>query len=271
MVTMVDSTLTTAPCLPSPRPQWIPPSQPSRVAIRASFKPAALRVSCCSGATTSSATTSDGVASLRGEEVGSRSSAPFGEVYVASVPLRAPRGAAEVLEVMQHVELFENFQHFMTIIKPNDDGGAPCTVLDFQPQDPENPMTVVNVVMGNSIPGVILERTLSRLPNQRCWWVGDMKPGLSLEDALEFSRTYDSELSLGVNDCRHHTLDLVEYLTGKRMNFIEEVRNVREREQWLAEEAEFEKRLLEASGKESPDSETAEEEPAEEATVENVV
>jgi hypothetical protein len=54
--------------------------------------------------------------------------------------------------------------------------------------------------------GVILERTLSRLPNQRCWWVGEMKPGLSLEDALEFSKGYDSELSLGINDCRHHTL-----------------------------------------------------------------
>lgn len=54
--------------------------------------------------------------------------------------------------------------------------------------------------------GVILERTLSRLPNQRCWWIGEMKPELSLEDALEFSRGYDSELSVGINDCRHHTL-----------------------------------------------------------------
>ncbi len=53
---------------------------------------------------------------------------------------------------------------------------------------------------------MILERTLSKLPNNKCWWVGEMKPGLSLDDALEFSRGYNSELSLGVNDCRHHTL-----------------------------------------------------------------
>lgn len=60
--------------------------------------------------------------------------------------------------------------------------------------------------------------------------------------------------------------DLVEYLTGKRMTFIEEVRNVREREQELVEELAFEKSLAEASDKGSPDSETVENS-AEEATV----
>lgn len=62
--------------------------------------------------------------------------------------------------------------------------------------------------------------------------------------------------------------DLVEFLTGKRMTFIEEVRNVRERERELAEELAIEKSLSEASGEESPDLETVEE-PAEEATAKN--
>lgn len=56
---------------------------------------------------------------------GSRSGVHFGEVYVASVSLRAPKGAAEILEAVQDVQLFAGFQHFMTIIKPNGDGGAP--------------------------------------------------------------------------------------------------------------------------------------------------
>lgn len=146
----------------------------------------------------------------------------FGEVYVASVPLRAPAGAAQVFDFMKNFAVFANFQHYITIIKPYEE--APCTVLDFQPMNPEDPMTAVAVLMGQNIPGVIQERTLSRLPNQRCWLIGPMKPELSLEDAVTFSRNYNSELSLGINDCRHHTLDLVEYLTGESMNLIEEAR-----------------------------------------------
>jgi hypothetical protein len=58
--------------------------------------------------------------------------------------------------------------------------------------------------------------------------------------------------------------DLVEFLTGKRMIVIEQVRNVRERERLLAEELAFEKTLSEASSaEESSDMETIEE-PAEE-------
>lgn len=56
------------------------------------------------------------------------------------------------------------------------------------------------------ITGVVRERSLSRLPRTRCWWVGKMKPGLAMEDALAFNRRWNTELNLGINDCRHHTL-----------------------------------------------------------------
>ena len=79
--------------------------------------------------------------------------------------------------------------------------------------------------------GVLLERTLPKLPRRRCWWVGQMKAGLDVQDAIKFHRQYDSELSLGINDCRHHTLGLIFYssplllwsrllLCGLRVDFV---------------------------------------------------
>lgn len=227
--------LATTPCLPTTPTSrlsnrvWNSVSH-GRDSLRTSVRPAVVRITCCSGATPIVEAVDVS------QEVGSATSARFGDVYVASVPLRAPKLAQEIFEAVKDLEMFSEFQHFMTIVKPVGNGDLPCTVLDFQPQNPEDPMTVLSVLIGNSIPGVILERTLSRLPNQRCWWVGEMKPGLSLEDAVKFSRGYSSELSLGINDCRHHTLDLVEYLTGTKMNHIEEVRTVKERQQRMAEE-----------------------------------
>jgi len=57
-----------------------------------------------------------------GDDGGSSSNSGFGEVYVVSVPLRAPPGAAQVFDAMKDLEICANFQHYMTIIKPNDDG-----------------------------------------------------------------------------------------------------------------------------------------------------
>ena len=58
----------------------------------------------------------------------------------------------------------------------------------------------------------------------------------------------------------------MEFLTGKHMNFIEEIRNVKGREMELAEELRIEKILSGALGDESQILEKVEE-PAEEATV----
>lgn len=63
-----------------------------------------------------------------GDDSSSTSGRCFGEVYVASVPLRAPNGAAQILDAMKDAEIFANFQHYMTIIKPNDDGGDQAPV-----------------------------------------------------------------------------------------------------------------------------------------------
>jgi hypothetical protein len=128
MVAMVDAMLSTAPCLPTARPQWTPALLPIRVATRASSKPAPLRVSCSTTSTSGGAVEKRGES---GEEVGSKSTAPFGEVYVASVSLRAPKGVAEILHASQDVQLFADFQHYMTVIKPNDDGGAPVRLPSF--------------------------------------------------------------------------------------------------------------------------------------------
>ena len=121
MVAMVDT-----PMLTTARPQWAITSQATRSCTRASFRPALLRVSCCSGGGSSGAAVSRGERREgSGAEVAGKSSAQFGTVYVASVPLRAPKGAAEVLQAVQDVQLLADFQHFMTIIKPNDDAAAP--------------------------------------------------------------------------------------------------------------------------------------------------
>nr|XP_010913175.1 uncharacterized protein LOC105038941 [Elaeis guineensis] len=134
-------------------------------------------------------------------------------LYVASVPLRAAKGPAQMLMSTAYSLGLRDLQHFMVIIKP-DPSRPQAFVFDFQPQDPENIFTAVAALSGWKIPGVILKRTLRRIPISRCWFVG-----FSINDGVDatnkFNEVWSTDLIIGKHDCRHYTNGLVEHLTGE--------------------------------------------------------
>ncbi|KAG0457644.1 hypothetical protein HPP92_022801 [Vanilla planifolia] len=136
------------------------------------------------------------------------------EVYVAAVPLTAPRGPAQVLVSAAYSLGVWNLQHFMVIIKPRSLQNQPF-VYDFQPRDPENFYEGFAALSGKQVPGVVLKRSLKRLPKIRCWFVG-VSVHNGIEVANKFSEGWSTELVVGKHDCRHYTNGLVKNLTGER-------------------------------------------------------
>lgn len=52
--------------------------------------------------------------------------------------------------------------------------------------------------------GAVLVRKLRRLPQSKCWLVGYAKTD-AVETATEFNRNWETNLKIGVNDCRDYT------------------------------------------------------------------
>lgn len=133
------------------------------------------------------------------------------EVYVAAVALRASKGAAQLL--MSTAYSF-NVQHFMVIIKPSH-SSLEALVCDFQPKDPENIWVAVSALSGRQVPGVILVRKLGKLPKRKCWFVGYSNEN-AFDAAIEFNKNWETDLRIGLHDCRTYCEGLVEHLTGEK-------------------------------------------------------
>ncbi|KAJ6829242.1 uncharacterized protein M6B38_360550 [Iris pallida] len=145
-------------------------------------------------------------------------------VYVATVPLRASGGPPQMLMSAAHSLGVWDLQHFMVIIKPGDEPSpSQATAFDFQPQDPESIYVALAALSGRQVPGVILKRTLKRLPKRRCWFVG-FSHANSVEVADKFSEEWSTDLIVGKHDCRHYTNGLVQHLTGEQnvLDFLRE-------------------------------------------------
>ncbi|CAK9220077.1 unnamed protein product [Sphagnum troendelagicum] len=148
------------------------------------------------------------------------------DVYVGTLRLIVSPGPARwATQAAYAAGLAGDLLHYITILHPRT-LGSPCTVMDFQPQNPEDPLVAVAALMGHGIPGVVQERTIPKLQVKNCWRVGTTKPERNLESAQEFNRGWCCELVLGVHDCRHYTLALVEYLTGKS-NVLSDIKELR--------------------------------------------
>ncbi|XP_022140717.1 uncharacterized protein LOC111011312 isoform X2 [Momordica charantia] len=136
-------------------------------------------------------------------------------VYVAAVPLRATRGPAQLLASAAYSFNNWDLQHFMVIIAPSSPPPhSQALVFDFQPEDPEDIQVALAALSGKAVPGVVLERKLSRLPRKKCWHIGTCEAN-GIEMARKFNGSWDLNLRIGHHDCRHYTNGLVEALLGE--------------------------------------------------------
>ncbi|CAN4096774.1 unnamed protein product [Withania somnifera] len=138
------------------------------------------------------------------------------EVFIAAVPLRATKGPAQLFMSTAYSLNFWDLQHFMVIISPSSSClHSQALVYDFQPQDPESIAVAAAALSGRNVPGVILTRTLKKLPKRKCWFVG-----YSESDAIDASNRYnegwDTNLRINHHDCRNYANGLVEHLTGMK-------------------------------------------------------
>ncbi|KAF3443320.1 hypothetical protein FNV43_RR13002 [Rhamnella rubrinervis] len=139
------------------------------------------------------------------------------QVYVASLPLRARKGPAQLLLSAVYSLNLWDFQHFMVIIKPHlpPPHDSQALVYDFQPKDPENLYVALAVLSGKAVEGAVLNRKLPKLPRSKCWFIGYCK-GNAIDVACEFNKNWETNLRVGRHDCRNYTNGLVESLTGEK-------------------------------------------------------
>ncbi|KAL5798026.1 hypothetical protein ACOSQ2_002846 [Xanthoceras sorbifolium] len=138
------------------------------------------------------------------------------EVYVAALPLTATKGPAQLLMSTAYSLNLWDLQHFMVIIKPSSPPpDFQAIVFDFQPKDPENIYTAIEVLSGRAVSGAVLVRKLTKLPRNKCWFVGSSKLD-TVDLAMKFNENWETDLRVGQHDCRDYTNGLVEHLTGKK-------------------------------------------------------
>ncbi|CAA2965909.1 uncharacterized protein LOC111402113 [Olea europaea var. sylvestris] len=137
------------------------------------------------------------------------------EIYIAAVPLRATTRPAQLFTSTAYSLNLWDFQHYMVIIKPFKSPHSQDLVFDFQPQDPENILVAVAALSGRKVPGVVLTRKLQKLPKRKCWFVGysDLN---AVDAASKFNERWETDLRIGLHDCRNYANGLVEFLTGKK-------------------------------------------------------
>ncbi|CAH2052550.1 unnamed protein product [Thlaspi arvense] len=136
-------------------------------------------------------------------------------VYVATVPLRAASGPPQLMMSMACSLNLRNLQHSMVLIKPSSPTPKEIVVFDFQPINPESTEAAISILSRKSIPGVILQRNLKNIPRQRCWMVGSSNGNNAMEMAIEFNKSWETDLRVGTHDCTHYTNELVQHLTGE--------------------------------------------------------
>ncbi|KAJ4730157.1 PTB domain engulfment adapter [Melia azedarach] len=147
------------------------------------------------------------------------------EVYVATVPLRATKGPSQLFMSAAYTLNVWDLQHFMVIIKSSSPlPHSQAFVFDFQPRDPENIYTALGVLSGRSVAGAVLVRKLTKLPRNKCWFVGSSELD-AVEMAIKFNESWETDLRVGHHDCRDYTNGLVEHLTGKKQ-VLEHLRSI---------------------------------------------
>ncbi|XP_056162989.1 uncharacterized protein LOC115689527 [Syzygium oleosum] len=139
------------------------------------------------------------------------------KVYVAALPFRATTEPFQSVTSALHALHLWDLQHFVVIIKTSSPpSNSKASLFHFQPEDPQNLFALALAALpGGSIPGTLLRRKLTRLPKQRCWFVGYSEED-SLDIVLKINDTWETDWRMGIHDCRNYANKLVERLTGEK-------------------------------------------------------
>ncbi|KAK3240848.1 hypothetical protein CYMTET_49344 [Cymbomonas tetramitiformis] len=106
-------------------------------------------------------------------------------VYVAKTPLIGLEGPAALIGDLYPREIL----HSMVVLQEESDGDA-CLALDFIPLNATSPVTATRLITGQSVAGQLREKRLTRLPEKRCWFVGEAQDEDALSAALEFHHSW---------------------------------------------------------------------------------
>lgn len=152
------------------------------------------------------------------------------KVYVAALPFTAAMEPFQSVTSALHGLHLWDLQHFVVIIKTSSPpSNSEASVFDFQPEDPKKCFCTATCSLARWIvPGTLLSRKLTRLPKRRCWFVGYSEED-SLDIALKFNDTWETDWRMGIHDCRNYANGLVECLTGEKLV----LERLRRRTAWL--------------------------------------
>lgn len=139
------------------------------------------------------------------------------EVFVACVPLEGFEGVASAATAVLGTRASGVMNaHWMVLVRFAGDDHA--SVYDFLPEAPKSPATAAALLSGGSVRGEVRSRRMAGIPGRRCALVGSTRGGLGgrigVESAIaSWHARYDTDLKLGVNDCRNYAKELARYLT----------------------------------------------------------
>eukprot|EP00951_Prasinocladus_malaysianus_P031640 scaffold304217_cov45-Prasinocladus_malaysianus.AAC.1 len=94
-------------------------------------------------------------------------------------------------------------------IKSNSAASQQCWTFDFLPADPTSAETLSNMLAGKAVPGMDTRIYWQYTMYEPCHFCSHYVDELVL-------RTFNPNIRLFSNDCRHHTSQLVKLLTGKQ-------------------------------------------------------
>lgn len=172
----------------------------------------------CGGAATRRAIINIPRRVCRASERAGDASTSGAEVFVACVPLEGFEGVASAATAVFGSRASGTVNaHWMVLVRfAGDDGHA--SVYDFLPAAPKSPATAATLLRGGSVRGEVRSRRMAGIPGRRCALVGSTRAGLGgrigVESAIaSWHARYDTDLRLGVNDCRNYAKELAKYLT----------------------------------------------------------
>ena len=119
--------------------------------------------------------------------------------------------------------------HFVVVVVTTaDDGGDQAVGYDFLPAEPTSPATVVSLLSGGAVPGLLRRRRLRQVPaGRRCMLLGEAQAADPIGTADAFSLAWEPRLVLHTRDCRAFAAGLASALVGEQFVVVERDNSLR--------------------------------------------